>query len=150
MVRKKSEFPCLSSNSHLCHTRVIYFLFYPSARLRCMDSSHGGQHCCCHHFDFCCPHKVSAEQDSGKHLMEQMCLRKQKHNSGSHKPSLGEEKCLCDLETRQVHVKDMWSIPCAVASLSSHHPMSIAACHTPYTFQSLSQHLKLRSWPASS
>lgn len=63
--------------------------------------------------------------------MEQMCLSKQKHNKGSHKPSLGEEKCLCDLETRQVHAKDMWSIPRVVASLSSHHPMSIAACHTP-------------------
>lgn len=92
MVRKRSEFPCLFSNSHLCHTRVIYFLFYPSARLRCMDSSHSGQHCCCHHFDFCCPHKVPAEQDSGKHPMEQMCLSKQKHNNSSHKPSLGEKK----------------------------------------------------------
>lgn len=30
-----------------------------------MDPSHRGQHCCRHHFDFCRPHKVPAEQDTG-------------------------------------------------------------------------------------
>ena len=41
------------------------------------------------------------------------------------------------------------SIPGAVALLSSCHPTSTAAC-SPSTFQSLSQHPKLQSWPTSS
>lgn len=71
----------LASNSHQenFHTRVISVLLYPTARLRRVDSSHGGQHCGRHHFDFCCPHKVPAEQDSGRDLMEQTCLSKQEY-----------------------------------------------------------------------
>lgn len=93
--RRRSGFPCLASNSHPCHTRVISFLFYPTARLRRVDSSHSGQHCGRHNFDFCCPHKVPAEQDSGRNLMEQMCLSKQKCMKGRNGHSLGGEMCLC-------------------------------------------------------
>lgn len=69
-------------------TRVIPFLFYSTARLRRVDPSHRGQHRCRHHSDFCRPHKVPTEQDTGEDLTEQPCLSKQECIEGR---GLGEE-----------------------------------------------------------